>query len=161
MSQSALKATFDGDRRLCLAGYRLAGNPDQRDYLNDNCAEVVGKVASREEHVVSQKPEDSPKTDESQNQEQRWSLADGPTFVRSLPDDATEEEKADFVNHPWFYNWFASDDAPTTFAVNLYPRSNSPTKAPELDSQQSTPEPNTDDDPHIDTPGSVKPTQNK
>ena len=79
---------------------------------------------------MSQNPDNSnkqhnsePTQEEPHDKERRWSLADGPTFFRSLPEDATEEEKADETRFPWFYNWFADPDAPTTFAVNTFKRS--------------------------------------
>lgn len=117
---------------------------------------------------MSEKSKEAPKQDAPQDQEERWSLADDPMFHRSLPDDATEEEKADFIRHPWFYNPFAKDE---TYAMSLYRRARSPHDEPgsppktsRSASQQSTPEANAGDAPATgatEIPGSAKPTQNE
>lgn len=91
---------------------------------------------------MSKKSADPPKPGKRQRQEGRWSLTDGPTFHRSLPEDATEEEKADFISYPWFYNWFAKDDAPTTYTVSTFKRSQ---PSAEPGSRSEAPQPTPDD----------------
>lgn len=62
----------------------------------------------------AENPNEPAKTDEFQ------SAADGPTFFRYLPRNATQEQINNTIGRPWFYNWMLSDEArakPATYVI--------------------------------------------